>query len=55
MYAAVMTRPDIAYAVREVAKYCIAPKRVHWNAVLSIVAYLQAYPNLGITYGGVQE
>ncbi|CAN0512876.1 unnamed protein product, partial [Discosporangium mesarthrocarpum] len=55
MWAAVMTRLDIANAVREVAKYSAAPKRVHWNAALSIVAYLQAYPDLGMTYGGVQE
>ncbi|CAN0470655.1 unnamed protein product, partial [Discosporangium mesarthrocarpum] len=41
MWAAVMTRLDIANAVREVAKYCNSPKKVHWRAVLSIIAYLQ--------------
>ncbi|CAM9690530.1 unnamed protein product [Discosporangium mesarthrocarpum] len=50
-----MTRLDIANAVREVAKYCIAPKPVHRNDALSIVAYLQVYPDLGMTYSGVHE
>ncbi|CAM9442942.1 unnamed protein product [Discosporangium mesarthrocarpum] len=54
MWVAIMTRLDIANAFREVAKHCIAPKCEHWIAVLSIVDYLHAYPDLGVTYGGVQ-
>ncbi|CAN0363693.1 unnamed protein product [Discosporangium mesarthrocarpum] len=54
-WAAIMTRPDIANVVREVARYCDEPKRVHWRAVLSIMRYLNAFPLLGVTYGGVEK
>ncbi|CAN0359798.1 unnamed protein product, partial [Discosporangium mesarthrocarpum] len=32
-----------------------SPKKVHWRAVLSIIAYLQAHSELGITFGGSGE
>ncbi|CAM9725699.1 unnamed protein product [Choristocarpus tenellus] len=40
MWAAVMTRPDIADAVREVAKYSSSPKTAHWCAVRRVFEYL---------------
>ncbi|CAM9746074.1 unnamed protein product [Discosporangium mesarthrocarpum] len=55
LWAAIMTRVDIANAVHEVARYCDEPKRVHWRAVLSIMRYLNAFPDLGVTYGGVEK
>ena len=36
MWLANQTRPDISDAVRAVARYCHAPKLVHWQAALCI-------------------
>ena len=41
MWVAHQTRPDIANAVRAVARYCHAPKHKHWIAVGSILEYLR--------------
>ncbi|CAM9752418.1 unnamed protein product, partial [Choristocarpus tenellus] len=40
MWASVMTRLDIANAIREVAKYSSNPNVTHWRAVRCILAYL---------------
>ena len=32
-YAAVMSRPDIAYAVNQVARFCCQPNSGHWHAI----------------------
>eukprot|EP00904_Undaria_pinnatifida_P006166 jgi/Undpi1/267/HiC_scaffold_1.g00263.m1 len=37
MWLSTQTRPDISNAVRAVARYCAAPKYVHWKAALSIL------------------
>ena len=47
MWLAISTRPDISNAVRSVARYCSAPKAVHWKSALGILAYIC---DLGITY-----
>lgn len=36
----VMTRPDIAFAVSQVAEYFQNPRVVHWKAVKRIFSYL---------------
>ena len=36
----ISTRPDIANAVRAVAKYCTAPRAIHWKAALGILEYI---------------
>ena len=50
IYLAVMTRPDISYAVGQVSQYCQNPGRVHWNAVKHIIAYLKKTINYGILF-----
>ena len=35
---AISTRPDISNAIRAVARYCSAPKIIHWKAALGILA-----------------
>jgi hypothetical protein len=50
-YLAVMSRPDIAYAVNRVAKFCEDPQPAHWNAVKRIMRYLKATANTGPCYG----
>jgi len=50
MYAAIATRPDIAYAVNTLSQFNVKPSRVHWNAVKHVLRYLQGTKSLGITY-----
>ena len=50
MWIANQTRPDIANAVRAVARHSHEPKEVHWKAAQKILAYLRATAHLGITY-----
>eukprot|EP01038_Epipyxis_sp_PR26KG_P014695 gene14695-19743_t len=44
------TRPDIAYAVSQVAKYSSAPKMAHLNACKRILRYLVGTMDFGIYY-----
>ena len=39
LWIALLTRPDIANEVRAVARYCSAPKLIHWKAAHSILGY----------------
>lgn len=41
MFAAICTRPDISYAVGQVAKYSSKPSHVYWEAIKRIFAYLK--------------
>ena len=51
---ALSTRPDITYAVAQVAKFCEVPDATHWEAIKHIFAYLIATTDLGIWIGGDQ-
>jgi hypothetical protein len=55
LYVALMTRPDIAYAVGQVSKYCQNPNQSHWNAVSQIFSYLVGTKDYGIWLGGSQS
>ena len=54
LYLALSTRPDITYAVLQVAKFCEGPDATHVEAVEHIFAYLIATTELGIWLGGDQ-
>ena len=54
LYLALSTRPDITYAVAQVAKFCEVPDATHWEAIKHIFAYLIATTDLGIWIGGDQ-
>jgi hypothetical protein len=54
-YIAVMSRPDIAFAVNSVAKFCEDPQPAHWNAVKRILRYLKATADVGPCYGGSSD
>lgn len=41
LYLSTWTRPDIAYAVGNVAKFCTRPSTTHWIAVKRIMRYLK--------------
>ena len=45
-----MTRPDIMFAVSNVAKYCSEPTKEHWTAVKRIMRYLKGTHNFGLLY-----
>ena len=45
-----MTRPDIAQAVRSVARHSHNPCQRHWSAVMQILAYLKGTKTVGLTY-----
>ena len=40
MWRSISTRPDISDAVRAVARYCTAPRAIHWKAALGILEYI---------------
>ena len=40
MWLANQTRPDIANAVRAVARYANQPREVHWRTALGILEYV---------------
>ena len=50
MWVAIFTRPDIANALRKVARHAHAPAERHWRAARKILAYLNGTRTLGITY-----
>ena len=50
MLIALLSRPDIVNAVRAVARYCSAPKMIHWKAALGILGYAVRTSSLGITF-----
>ena len=45
-----MTRPDITFAVSNVAKYSSKPTKEHWIAVKRILRYLKGSHNFGLLY-----
>lgn len=55
MYAAMGTRPDIAFATSMVAQFCENPGWVHWEAVKRIFRYLLGTKELELVYGGEQR
>lgn len=50
LYIAMWTRPDIAYAVSQVARFQQAPTQQHWEFAKHIVRYLKGTQHLGLTY-----
>ena len=50
LYLSVWTRPDIAYAVGNAAKFCAEPTKDHWTAVKRIMRYLRGTMDLGLQY-----
>lgn len=55
MYAAIGTRPDIAFAVSTVSRFSQNPGPTHWHAVKRIFRYLIGTKDFWLMYGGVGE
>ena len=50
MWLATQTRPNIAIAVRAVARYCASPKQVHWKTALGILVYVRRTSWMCLTF-----
>ena len=50
MWLMMSTRPDIAFAVSQVARFSHAPSPLHWTAVKRIFRYLQGTKDLALHY-----
>ena len=50
LYLSNWTRPDIAFAVSNVAKFSSNPTQEHWIAVKRILRYIKGTVNVGINY-----
>ena len=48
LYMSVSTRPDIAFAVGNVAKFSANPTRRHWTGMKRIFRYLKGTSDLGL-------
>jgi hypothetical protein len=51
MYAAVSTRPDIAFPVAILSQFMHNPGRAHWEAVKQILCHFQATRSMRLTLG----
>jgi hypothetical protein len=52
LYAAIVTRPDIAYAVQALGRHMQNSTDEHYSAGKRILRYLQGTKELGLKYGG---
>ena len=50
MYAAIGTRPDIAFAVGALSRFLSNPGRHHWNEAKRVLTYLKGTSNYAIQY-----
>ena len=50
LYLSLATRPDITFAVSNVAKFCAKPSKQHWTAVKRIFHYLKGTQHYGLLY-----
>ena len=51
MYAALVTRPDIAFAVTSLCQFMSAPLNAHWQAAKRVFRYLQGTRHHELVYG----
>lgn len=55
MYISVASRPDITYAVAQLAKFGENPGPTHWTALKRVYAYLKKTRSLRLTLGGSDD
>ena len=55
LYAALATRPDIAYAVNVLSRFISAPLPQHWDAVKRVLRYLKGTAHIGLVYRANEE
>lgn len=52
MYAAIATRPDIAYAVQTLSQFTTNPCLLHYSSVKKVLRYLKFTADYALEYGG---
>jgi hypothetical protein len=52
MYAMIGSRPDIAYAIGLLSRFCENPGIAHWQALKRVLRYLKGTLEFGPIYGG---
>nr|GEY31087.1 zinc finger, CCHC-type [Tanacetum cinerariifolium] len=52
MYAMIITRPDIAYAVGRLRRFTSNPSRQHWKAITRVFNFLRGTKDYGLSYVG---
>lgn len=50
MYVAVGTRPDVAYAVSKLSRFCQNPKTTHWQSAKRVLRYLKGTADHELTF-----
>jgi hypothetical protein len=55
MYLSTCTRPDIAYAVRELAWFMSNYRQRHFETAKHLLRYLQSTRSRGVIYGGIHD
>ena len=55
LYLSGWTRPDIAFAVGNVARFCSNPTKEYWTAVKRILRYLKGTTSYGLEYSRNEE
>jgi hypothetical protein len=55
LYAALMTRPDIAFAVSTLGQHCAEPTGTHLKMGLRVLRYLKETKEQGLCYGSSKE
>jgi hypothetical protein len=55
LYLATCTRPDIAYAIRELSRFMSNHGEQHWNAAKHLLHYLKGTKSLGVMYGNIDN
>jgi hypothetical protein len=55
MYLANSTRPDIAFAVKLLARHSAKPTKRHWVGVKTVLRYLNGTRDLGLFYSRNQD
>ena len=52
MYLMLGTRPDLAFAVGKLSRFCENPQQKHWNAIKRVFRYICGSKKLGLTFDG---
>ena len=55
MFAATCTRPDIAFAVNRLSRYCANPTEAHYAAAKRVLRYLAGTAHASLTYTGTAQ
>ncbi len=55
MYLMIGSRPDIAYSVGKLARFCENPKTKHWVAVKRVLRYICGSSKMGLCYDGLKD